>query len=540
MAGSIEGPYRAVATALAIVALAACGGGTQTASPSTGGKLTPVAGGTVTLRQNGDFASFDPQVNTGPGSNMALQNYATLLTSDAHGKLVGYLANSFSVSGSSITFTLKKGPTCADGTPVTPTVVKSSFQRMLDIKAAYMSALFGGPFTMQADDAAGTFTLTTSAPYSDLPYSFADSYGGSPAATGIICPAGLKDPSQLVTKMFGAGPYQLVEAIHGDHVTMKLRSDFTWGPLGITAKTVGIPDTIVFKVVSNDTTAANLLVTGGLDTAAIGGPDINRLVLEKSLVHFEQKQFTLNILYMNALAGHPTADVKVRQAIATAIDPKAWVNSADGGFGRASTSYVTPDAPCYDATTEKLAPKTNVAAARKVLTDAGWTYSGGKLANGGQPLTLKMIMNNQFLAGPEYVQKQLTDMGATVDLQNLSITDYVSQAIFGGNFDVTTGTVAGQFVPLLSYAPARFTGPIYPKGTNFGRTQDSALDQAFATAKATVGPDQCKAYSAVQQQMWKNYDVLPLSAPTVQYFSRGVDVSVGPLNMYKYKRVKQS
>ena len=78
----------------------------------------------------------------------------------------------------------------------------------------------------------------------------------------------------------GAG---FVEAVHGDHVTMKLRPDFKWGPNGITAKTLGIPDTIIYKIVTNETTAANLLITGGLDLATLNGPEIDRALQQPAV-----------------------------------------------------------------------------------------------------------------------------------------------------------------------------------------------------------------------------------------------------------------
>src|SRR6266851_1423721 len=180
-------------------ALLGCGGGSG--GGATAGGRTYVVGSTLNVRSPGDFRLFDPMVAADNTTNMIMANsYATLLYLDHNSKFEGYLARSWKVSPTSVVFTLKSGITCADGTPVTPTVVKNSFQRMFDIKDAYNSILSGpGPYSTSADDAAGTFTFTVGTPYSDLLYSFSQTFPNS--HTGIICPAGLKDTSQFPTKM---------------------------------------------------------------------------------------------------------------------------------------------------------------------------------------------------------------------------------------------------------------------------------------------------------------------------------------------------
>src|SRR4029077_8730130 len=128
------------------------------------------------------------------------------------GKLRPYLADSWEVTPTSITFKLRKDATCSDGTPVTPTVVRNSFQRMIDVKSPYRATLWGpGPYSVAADDAAGTFTFTVGTPFSTLVWGFSDTFPG--VTTGIVCPAGLADPTQLKTKMFGAGAYTVAEAV---------------------------------------------------------------------------------------------------------------------------------------------------------------------------------------------------------------------------------------------------------------------------------------------------------------------------------------
>ena len=118
-----------------------------------------------------------------------------------------------------------------------------------------------GPLHLSANNKKGTFTLASEKPFRGLLSTF--SY------FPIICPHGLamvqQDPHYLETHMDGSGPYTLVEAVHGDHITYKLRPEWKWGPPGTTTATM--PKTLVYKVYGDETTAANLLLTGGLDYA---------------------------------------------------------------------------------------------------------------------------------------------------------------------------------------------------------------------------------------------------------------------------------
>ncbi len=506
-----------------ITGLAACGGGGTSGSSSA---RTYVAGGTLTIRGIGDFRLFDPMIAADNTTNLYMANsYATLLYLGADGKLVGYLAKSWKASATSVTFTLKSGITCADGTPVTPTVVKNSFQRMFDIKDAYNSILFGpGPYSTSADDAAGTFTFTVGTPYSDLLYSFSQTFPNS--HTGIICPAGLKDTSQFPTKMFGAGPYTLVDAVHSDHVTFKLRSDFAWGPYGVTAKTVGMPDTLIYKIIGSETTAANALLTGAVDVAPVAGSDIDRLLNETTLIQARTlASYALRNLAFNESPGHIGTDQSIRQALITAVDPQGYLQGAYNGHGQTSSTFVAESVNCYDPSTQKMVPKPSITAARKILTDAGWTYgSNGKLSKNGQNLKFAYMGSAAEGAASEYLAGQWSQMGADVNLTIPDSTTY-AQYLLASNFEVSTigGVVP---TPTIAAASKRISGPVPPKGTNYPQITDPLLDSEAAAAQQTTGADSCRHWANFQQELWKKWHLRPLAAAYAYTFSHNVDLSM--------------
>jgi peptide/nickel transport system substrate-binding protein len=519
------------ALALAIsMALAACGGN----SPSGSGTPTNSYkdGQTATIRLSTDWTNFDIQVLPSLGNTtLVLAAYDRLLDYE-NGKLVPYLATSWTQTPTTLTFTIRTDATCSDGTPVTPTVIANSFKRLLDPNTHFknIGQLFGtGPYSVSADDAGHKFTFTTGAPFSNLVYGFAD-----PAAS-VICAAGISNPSQLQTQMFGSGAYTLAEAVHNDHVTFKLRNNWTWGPNGASAKSPGIPATLIYKIVTSETTAANLLETGGLNLALISGPDIPRLIADTSLIHKTAPVSTSQLMVFNQAAGHITEDIVVRQALQTAVDPAGWCRSSNAGFCVATTSYLASNAPCYDPTTAKLIPKPSVTAAKKVLTDAGWAPgSDGTMAKNGQKLTVNLLGGTFQNTGPDYLLAQFKALGANVVFTKVDFAAYAAD-LQGAHFtwDVTVAALssATSFAALPSnFAVPFMSGPTLAKGgRNLYSIIDPEIDADVAAALATTGSGTCPAWAKVQQRYLQQHDFLPLGSAVDQFFSKKLDFGLSPV-----------
>jgi peptide/nickel transport system substrate-binding protein len=508
----------AVVSAVLVVALGSC----VSSAPPQGASAE--GGGTATFRLNGDWTVLDPQrPAVSPGVNagqIQMATYDRLVAVGPDNTLVPYLATSWDVTPTSLRFTLRADAKCEDGTPVTPTVVADSFKRLLDPSINSYARVTGfgdGPFSVSSDDAAGTLTITLGTPFSDAIYWLAH------PTTGIVCPAGLAalstDPHALETKTYGSGPYSIVSATHGDNVTLKLRPEWNWGPSDPSGPRAGLPDTLVFKVVSNETTAANLVVTGGLDVAPIIGPDVQRLLGSSELIDLPAFGGTVNPLLLNHAPAHPTADEAVRQAIMTAIDPQAWNQAQYAGLGQVGTSILAPTTECFDAETAKLLPTPSIEAAKAILTSVGYsTDPDGTLAKDGKPLALKLIGYSGQNSGPEYLRSQLAAVGFSVDF---AVTDQATwlQEWRAGNWDVTVGGFVGG-----ANAGSGFRSLAGPFPTDPMDMVDPVIEQAYASAVASVGPDKCQYWSVIQRQMISAHHYLPLAAQRTDWFTRGFDL----------------
>ena len=498
---------------VAVIAVAAC----STANPALPASVA--AGGNLNVRLTGDWDTLDPSgtvVPAVPGQEIILGTYDRLIGFGAKGEAVPYLARSWTFpDAATIVFTLRSDVTCADGTPITASAAANSFTRLF--KGPLPASAFGaGTPSISADDAARTLQFRWPSPNADAFFGFATAYAS------IVCPAGLANPSKLKESPAGTGPYVLSAAVHGASATLTKNPAWKWGPSGLTA--AQLPDTITFNVVANDTTAANELISGQLDLATVQGPDVDRLIATRSLTHIATASFKLSPLTMNATAGHATADPELRRAIMTAIDPAAWNQAAYRGRGVTGTSIFSKQALCYEPLTATLMPKPSAAAAKQILTAAGYVPGAdGKLTKGGKPLNLTVIGSPaQWGNATEYIATQLGGLGINVTLADLDRASWVSR-LRAGNYDVSMFPMPSPNIP--SWLIADIAGPLPSKGTNFAYTVDPLADADEAAAVNAGESTRCKAWSKWQVDVLKDYDLLPLAASTSDLFAkRGLSV----------------
>lgn len=470
----------------------------------------------VTARLTGDFDCLDPYGNgcdsNIPGIAIFQAMYDFLLVTGPGGKLTPSLARSWTVATSSVTFKLQSGVTCSDGTAVTPTVVANSLNSYFARLKAEGFNLIGtwgpGPYNAEGDDGAGTVTFTMGTANPLAVYGF--------LRIPIVCPAGIGAPTATqALPIFdsasqGSGPYTMASAVHGQGLDLKLRKDWKWGPNGITA--ASLPGEIKYQIIANDTTSANLLTTGGLDIAPISGPDIARLLANPALTAFKAASYTSDVIAFNETPGHPTADFKVRQAIATAFNANEYGTAAFGaGRYLLATNFLSPQSDCYQNYSSSL-PRTSIPNAQKILEDDGYVKDGsGIYAKGGQELAITVTTTNTGLGqAGEYLASMLTQLGVKVNSNDLDFTDYANDG-YQGKFDMFTETVPGSS-PAPNQAVAVQIGP-----NNFAHAVDPAAYTAAQQAQTELG---CAGWQTFWGTMVRNLDFLPTVYPYQYWFTR--------------------
>ncbi len=503
---------------LVAVALAGCGGA------STGsGKAEVVEGGTFTLGLSSDPGSLDPQMGAGSSLFTVTQfAYDPLLSVDgASGEIKSGLATKWDVKENTISLTLAEGITCGDGTKLTASVVADNLNFVADpnSKSPFLGTFFPAGAKSVGDDAAGTVTITLATP---APFVL-----NGLASLPMVCPKGLADRSSLKTATAGTGPYQLTEAAPGDHYTYTVRDGYTWGPGGATTATKGMPKTVVVKVVQNETTAANLLLSGGLNAAQIPGVDAERL--EKAGLFSADTPALVGEQWYNHAAGRVTSDPKVRMALTQALDLPQLRKVLTSDKGTAATTLAANEpVACPGDSVSKALPATDVKAAAALLDEAGWTAGAdGKRAKDGKPLTMTFLYQNDNGsagdAAAELAVQQWKAVGVEATARSQDETTLTSTIFGAGDWDVSWVSLnvssPDQLVPFLS-------GPAAPDGTNFAAISDPDYDKAVAAAMATAGVAGCADWLAAESGLIAKADIVPFANKVVRMFGKSAEFQV--------------
>lgn len=519
--------------AVPALALASCTSGGVSGDGDEGDL---VDGKTFTMALGLDPGAIDPAMTVLSSARFLGQFiYARLIEPDDDGGAIPALAEKWDIDATTAVFTLREGITCEDGSALSATAVADNINFIAD--PAHQSPLLGlnvQPGTVaKADDTTRTVTVTSGAPDAFLLLNV----GSVP----IACASGLEDRDLLAEGKAGTGMFKLVEAVTNDHYTLERREDYTWGPGDWDPDQKGLPDEVVIRIIPNETTAANLLISGEVNAATIAGAERDRLDQQDlfsaaPLTPFGQFHF-------NQSAGRPTADETVRRALVQAQDLGKLRKVLTGSRGAVPTSMVTmsPD-PCDIDTVKGNIPAYDVAAANAALDAAGWTKgSDGIRAKDGKKLKLTMIYLNTvgetMAATAELAQQEWKKVGVEVELRGVDLTQ-LGETLFGtGDWDISAGQV-GAGIP--SKLVPFFAGPVPPAGTNFSHV-DNPEYKALATKAATkVGAAGCEDWAAAEVALFKAVDVVTYADSGFPTYGKGArfepsDVGVNPMSIRMYE-----
>lgn len=501
----ITGTGRAVAAVGALaLAVSGCAGGSNSGQ-GAGAVGKPVNGKTFTQALASDPGTLDPHMTV---LTVALQVdrylYDSLLNQDSHGNPIAGLAEKWQGTTTEATFTLRSGITCSDGSPLTAKDVAANINFVADpANKSPMAGLAVAPGTKAtADGATRTVSVTSGASDAFL----LRNLGSLP----IACSAGLKDRTLLAKGGSGTGMFSLTDAVPNDHYTLTRRKDYTWGPGKWNKNQPGLPDKVVVRVIPNNTTAANLLLSGELNAGKIFGADRQRLTARK-LFHADDPA-AMGQLFFNESAGRAGADESVRRALTAALDlPKVGKVLTSGSGKPATGLVVSPSPACSGDTVTGNLPAHDISAAKAALDAAGW-HSGadGMRTKDGKQLSLTVVYATQLgstaTASAELAQQMWKEAGVEVKLKAVD-SPGLSEVLFqSGSWDVSMApfgfTLPSQNVPFVS-------GAVPSKGTNFGHIKNATYEAHAHAAAAKSGKASCPEWLAAEKELIKHVDIVP-------------------------------
>jgi len=284
------------------------------------------------------------------------------------------------------------------------------------------------------------------------------------------------------TAPVGTGPFRFDRWLQGDRVEL-VKFDGYWGePARL--------DKATFRFISEPTAAFSAMMAGDIDAYPV-------FPAPENLVQFESDpRFSVvlgstegeTILAMNNQQP-PLDDVRVRRAIAHAINRDEIIDGAMFGYGTPIGTHFAPHNPAY---VDLVAQSENDAeAAEALLKEAGHEE--------GLTLSLKLPPPAYARRGGEIIAAQLREVGVDTEIENLEWAQWLEQVFKGKDFDLT---IVSHTEPMdiniyarpdyyFQYDDADFQALMAEVSVT---TDDAKRGDLLAEAQRKIADDQVNAY----------------------------------------------
>src|SRR5688500_1220960 len=277
-------------------------------------------GGTLTIAQELDPVTLDPHKSSNFSAVQGFEHvYESLTQYDEKLNLQPALAEKWEVSpdGKTYTFFLRKGVKWHDGSEFVADDLKYWHERMM---AAETVAPYKNWFdTIEKIEVVdkNTAKAIMNKPYPPLMATFAALRGGA------IIQAGAAEKSNLATTAVGTGPFKLAEYVPQSHLRFVKNPDY-WN------KDLPYVDEMVMKIVTEEDARVAAVRAGQVDYAFLSQEGADRVKADKNVTVVESPKAWLTVAQVNT-SRKPFDDIRVRQALRMALDPKEIIQKAVSG-----------------------------------------------------------------------------------------------------------------------------------------------------------------------------------------------------------------
>ena len=323
------------------------------------------------------------------------------------------LAESWDISGDGLTYTfkLRSGVMFHDGTAMDAEDVVFSLDRArAEDSANAQKALFAGIEIVEAVDPA-TVKVTLATANGSFLFNLA--WGDAV----IVAPESIEN---IKTNPVGTGAFKFSNWVQGDQIELVKNADY-WG-------TPAVLETATFKFISDPTAAFAAMMAEDIDVFS-GYPAPENLPQFEADGRFQVLVGSTEgetILSTNNKMP-PFDDVRVRKAVAHAIDRQAIIDGAMFGLGTPIGTHFAPHNPDYLDLTGNSEYDPEMA--KSLLAEAGYPD--------GFTTTLKLPPPSYARRGGEIIAAQLRAVGIETEISNLEWAQWLEQVFRGYDFGLT-------------------------------------------------------------------------------------------------------
>ena len=494
------------ATSLGAV-LTACSsnGGDTTPSTSPGGAAgTPKPGGTLKAALTGEPDTLDPATSTiYTGAQVYDNIFNKLIDLDPDGNFYGQLATNWqSADDTTWVFDLVDNAVFHNGESFTPDDVKYTFERILDPKTASSYA--------PLYDAIDSVEVTGG---TQVTFHLKTAFGpflSNIANNGEIVNQKAIESADPARNPVGTGPFEFVEWVQGDHVTLKKWDQYFQS---------GLPylDGVEFRFLNVDQSRIDGLRSGELNWVdAVPLQDLDTLKTDPSFNYVSAPNAGIpDYLALNTQQP-PFDDKLVRQAVYWALDRDAIRQVAYFGAGETGIEEVPTGSVWYDGA-QIVTP--DIPKATDLLGQAGH----------GDGLTVEYLGLPQYpelLKTGEVVREQLKQIGITMNIKQVDVSVWFNDFV-KGNYQITSAYQERTIDPDNFYALVVRTGGDI-NTTGYSNPQvDQLIDQARTSTDDTTRQG---LYQQLRQIVFDDAPIIFAHYETINYLMQKdvVGASVNP------------
>ena len=446
------------------------------------GSAAAQAPGTLVVGLVAEPVNLDPAQVTDANSNRVGRRVVETLVGfpDESTQLIPGLAESWVISkdGLQYTFTLRKGITFHDGTPLNAEAVKFSIMRQIDPNHPanklgnypFANYFFGNVRTVEALSEDRVAFLLKEPRASFLAILTA------PAASIVSPSAAMKSGTDYASHPVGTGPFRFASWDRGQRVVLERNPNYWRGPVKL--------DRVIFRPIVEDQARLTELLTGSLDMM-VGVPADYVAQLEQNPKVSVLKQVGAHVWYLGMNSQKkPFDDKRVRQALNYAVNKEAIVRDVLKDTGTPSAGPVLPKTWAADPTLKPY--PYDPARAKKLLADAGFPN--------GFSTTMWVPESGSGMQSPvamaTVMQSNLKAVGVNATLQTMEWGAFLAKLRSREQDLFALSWMAGSEDPDMVMYPLLHSSQWTPNGPNRALYKNAHFDMLLEQGRQTT--DQAK------------------------------------------------
>lgn len=401
--------------------------------------------------------------------------YDTLTIYDENREVQPNLLESFEANDDYTRWTLtpREGITFHDGTPFDAAAIVANLAAH---KASFLTSLslINLKDVVVSDDGAAAI-VTTFEPWATFPSLLTAQIGyiASPKWLAAV-EAGTADATEPV----GTGPF-VYESYEAGNNFVATKNPNYWRD--------GLPylDAIEFRVLSDVEARKNALLDGQIDMMHTSNGTVVEQLRDADVELTDSTAFaeTAYTLLNVGREDSPVSDIRVRKALAMAIDNDVVVERRAGGIPEVANGPFSPDQLGYLEDTPY--PEYNPEGARALVEEYKQEKGLSELK-----ITYTTTTDPANLGTAELLKQMWAEVGINVELAQIEQGDFIVQALLG-NFEMFSFRGGGGVEPanLRIWWHSETAKPRGEMALNFGRISDPVVDKNLDTLRASLDPE---------------------------------------------------